>query len=552
LISNFLPEKIMDILLYLTAFTFLLCIFITLGIVMKSNWDKRDYVLLGAFLCLCIVEFSDYIILSQERASSFSTIHNAFILSILALLSFLLLKGRKSSGKELFISKEVACHLGTGIILIFMSLLFVLAVYLGISLYPDMKGIILMIFLVLGIPALYGTFCSEKVKREIRVFIDKNFYRSKYDYRRQWLHFTESLFTKTSLDELFNVIVKRFSKIIRAKNASLWLYSPAYDAYTQSTVDNCTTTDLKINARNSLIIFFNEQKWIYDSRNPVEHIENENRKFFDSFCPSLIVPLQSRTDTIGFVALGDSLISDSYNYEDYDILKTLAKQATATIMNTRLAKELAEARQMVLMGKIASFVVHDLKNLSSALSLMAEQVEFEVEGDLMSRMLMQGIEDINTLIEKIKNFDPATTLKRAPISLNQIINEVIGAIVLQDDIKITSESIDETVDVDKEELKKVLSNLILNASDSIEGEGEIHIEAYEKNGRIYIDVSDTGCGIPEVFIDNQLFRPFQTTKSKGMGIGLYQSKVIVEAHGGKLIVKRNGEQGTVFSIELKQ
>lgn len=300
-----------------------------------------------------------------------------------------------------------------------------------------------------------------------------------------------------------------------------------------------------------MIRFFNDKRWVYDSQSDVEDIEKDNRKFFDSFCPSLIVPLQNRTTTIGFVVLGPSNTHESYNYEDYDLLKTLAKQAASTIMNAQLAQDLAEAQQMVLMGKIASFVVHDLKNLSSALSLIDEQLNAEREDETLSLMFMQGIEDINILIEKIKNFDPSAALKRESVNLCDIIHEVIETIVLQDNISISFHGTDIAANVDREELKKVLTNLILNASDSFEqGQGEINIYVYEKKERIFIDIADTGLGISQEFIDNHLFRPFQTTKNKGMGIGLYQCKAIVEAHGGKLTVRNNEQKGTVFSIEL--
>jgi signal transduction histidine kinase len=86
--------------------------------------------------------------------------------------------------------------------------------------------------------------------------------------------------------------------------------------------------------------------------------------------------------------------------------------------------------------------------------------------------------------------------------------------------------------VDREQLQSVVTNLLLNARDAVGSGGQIRIKTAEYEGRAMLSVADNGCGMSQDFLRDSLFRPFQTTKKKGMGFGMFQSKMIVEAHRG--------------------
>jgi hypothetical protein len=104
--------------------------------------------------------------------------------------------------------------------------------------------------------------------------------------------------------------------------------------------------------------------------------------------------------------------------------------------------------------------------------------------------------------------------------------------------------------LDKEQITKVVTNLVLNASEAISQAGEIRIETSQNNGWAVLLVADNGCGMTPEFMSRALFRPFQTTKKKGLGIGMFQSKMIVEAHGGRIEVESEVQKGTTFRVLL--
>jgi signal transduction histidine kinase len=99
-------------------------------------------------------------------------------------------------------------------------------------------------------------------------------------------------------------------------------------------------------------------------------------------------------------------------------------------------------------------------------------------------------------------------------------------------------------------MSKVVTNLVLNATEAVSGEGQVRIATDQTNGWAVLTVADDGCGMTAEFISRSLFRPFQTTKKNGLGIGMFQSKMIVEAHGGRITVASEPGKGTTFQVLL--
>ncbi len=104
--------------------------------------------------------------------------------------------------------------------------------------------------------------------------------------------------------------------------------------------------------------------------------------------------------------------------------------------------------------------------------------------------------------------------------------------------------------LDPEQFRKVVLNLVLNAQDAVGDRGEIRVETDQHNGWASLKITDNGCGMSPEFLSRSLFRPFQTTKKKGLGIGMFHTKMIVEAHRGKIEVESKLGQGTTFCILL--
>ena len=106
------------------------------------------------------------------------------------------------------------------------------------------------------------------------------------------------------------------------------------------------------------------------------------------------------------------------------------------------------------------------------------------------------------------------------------------------------------VRLDPAQIQKVVTNLVLNAGEAVGAGGQIRVETSQRNGCVVLAVADNGCGMSQEFLSRSLFRPFQTTKKNGLGIGMFQSKMIVEAHKGKIEVESETGKGTTFRVFL--
>jgi putative PEP-CTERM system histidine kinase len=257
----------------------------------------------------------------------------------------------------------------------------------------------------------------------------------------------------------------------------------------------------------------------------------------------------------GFIVLGEQLSRENLTYEDFDLMKNLAKQSMLSLANFRLLEELAETREVAAVARISSFVIHDLKNLASSLTLLLDNAD-EYIGDMefqkdMIGTIRNSVNRMQDLIQRLKNIPEKQLLNIETNDIHMVTRDTVNEVLkMKPDLELHCEGSCSVSMVDREEIKKVILNLILNAIDANNGVGEIKVTTGTDRKMVYVSVMDNGCGMTEEFIANHLFRPFRTTKKKGLGIGLYQCKQIIDAHGGDIEVKSKVGDGSVFTVYL--
>jgi signal transduction histidine kinase len=138
-------------------------------------------------------------------------------------------------------------------------------------------------------------------------------------------------------------------------------------------------------------------------------------------------------------------------------------------------------------------------------------------------------------------------LVRVDADLNQIVSEALDRVNEMPNIELTREFQPlPRILADREQIQNVVTNLVLNARDALGPGGRIQVRTEHRGGRAVLSVIDNGCGMTQAFVKQSLFRPFQSTKKKGLGIGLFQSHAIVQAHGGGMHVETEVGKGTTF------
>jgi len=404
---------------------------------------------------------------------------------------------------------------------------------------------------LLGI-ALLIALMSVRLRREVKVILHKNFYQNKYDYRTQWLNFTMQLSTSRSSGELQQRILAAYCEVFGMTGAALFLHHDSCGGYTMTAGHQMEALDDVILIGNSLIRFMKERAWVVCIKDHNPELIPENSEFFLTNRMSFIVPIFDGPNLEGFIALGPLVKEDEvYIYEDYDLMKTIARQASLAFQYQKMSEQITEAREIAAIGNVATFVAHDLKNQVSNLSLILDNAPRHISNpEFQQDMLVSlgnTVDKMQRLIASLKSLGDRELFSLRPVSLLGLV-EATAAQFSGSALVVTGK--DQTVNVDSDEIQKVIMNLIVNAVEASIPGMPVCIEVGVSDGIPYIAVSDKGCGMTPSFIRMELFKPFRTSKSQGLGIGLYQSRKILEAHGGRFEVCSVPGSGTVFTMWL--
>jgi signal transduction histidine kinase len=167
------------------------------------------------------------------------------------------------------------------------------------------------------------------------------------------------------------------------------------------------------------------------------------------------------------------------------------------------------------------------------------------------RGISQTGKQINHIIERLSLLRHELKIQPIETDFNEVIEKAISGWEKQVGVvmKTRLETLPK-IRVDAEQMLKVVINLVLNATEALSEGGEIQVATNVRDKWVVLTVADDGCGISEEFLNNSLFRPFKTTKKNGLGIGMFQSKMIVEAHGGRMTVESGSDEGTTFQVFL--
>jgi len=258
---------------------------------------------------------------------------------------------------------------------------------------------------------------------------------------------------------------------------------------------------------------------------------------------------------LGLIILADRVSGVPYTMEEFALLKCIGDQIASSLLNVRLAQEIVFNKELEAFQTISAFFVHDLKNAASTLRLTLQNLPVHFDDPEFRADALRGIGEttkrINQIIERLGAVRSKLELRSSEIDLNALVDQAIQSVNGNPDIKIEKElRLVPKVIADPEQFRSVVMNLLLNARDAVRNHGRIYVKTMEQNGWATLSVTDNGCGMTADFVRQSLYRPFKTTKKKGLGIGMFQTKSIVEAHEGKIRVKSEIGKGTTFQVLL--
>jgi putative PEP-CTERM system histidine kinase len=398
--------------------------------------------------------------------------------------------------------------------------------------------------------ALVIVLFSESARRKVRVFVSRNFYRYKYDYKTQWLQFTERLSGSKSDDELLKSIVSGFMEVFGMACGALFLSDGERKMYYKVAEWEMEHAGQRFGTEDPFISDLLDRQALVCICDHSE-VSAGAGDYFSRNGICFVIPLILNGQVNGFVAIGRPINrNETFDFEDYELMNTLSRQAASVILNLSLSDELSRAREMEAMGKLSAFVLHDLKNLVATLSMVVGNAGNNIDDPEFQKDMLDSlggtVSKMNGLILRLKKIQEKGELSLQRADLLDLSGKT-AAMISGGMVQVSGAPA--FAEIDCEEIQKVILNLVLN---SIEASGGIEPIVVEVGcGEMaYIRVNDKGCGISDEFIKYHLFQPFRTTKKGGLGIGLYQCRQAVEAHGGRIEVASEIGKGTTFTVWL--
>ena len=412
--------------------------------------------------------------------------------------------------------------------------------------------------LFVGMLSLVMLVLSASLRAKVRVFVGKHFFSYRYDYREEWLAFTAMLSSNSSPQEVGLLVIRALANIVECPAGSLWTKTDDKGDYRQVATWNQpeTTTGLPNDSR--LVSFLRERAWIVDldqSRlDPQVHPGLELPAWLVTdarHCAA--IPLNAGDTLLGFVVLARPRTPVDLNWEARDLLKTASRQAAGYLAQMHATEALLESRKFDAFNRMSAFVVHDLKNIVTQLSLMMSNArrlrdnpEFQedmiltVESSLdkMRRLMLQ-------LREGVAPPGGARGVELAPLvtKLEALARRIGRSLEVQVVEPLATRGHDER-------LERVLGHLVQNALDATPSSGRVWISVSRFSGQVRVEIGDTGQGMTDEFIRTRLFKPFSSTKGSGMGIGTYESAQYIRELGGSIDVVSAVGQGTTLSVLL--
>ena len=413
---------------------------------------------------------------------------------------------------------------------------------------------------------------SPSANRAIKRFIDRNFYANRYDYRREWERVSRAITPTARAEDLHRQVESLVRSLFDAERVVIHLRDDRSGEYTcvyqtGGVISPALLSPLK--ADNPLVL------GLARLRHPLVFSEMardldllpaaaENRPILIEVSAAVCAPLHVGDELVGLLWLSEKRADEDYATEDIEFLGAMSRQVAAALWFARLGDQLAETRQLESLHRLSSFVLHDIKNQVSGLSLMLENARRHMSDPEFQQDAMMVVErtvlNLKLLMDHVAGVSRAPIVKPELVSVRELVvraSEAAG--MVEGDhgglrYRVHTRG-PERVRLDPAQMARVVTNLLVNAREALEGGGEITLETALEDGvspMFVVRLRDTGRGMSEEFLRQKLFRPFATTKPAGLGIGLAQSRAIVEAHGGRLEAESRPGQGSCFEIRLPQ
>ena len=392
---------------------------------------------------------------------------------------------------------------------------------------------------------------SPWLRAWIKVKLAKHFFRHRYDYRAEWLRFTETLGEPEGSAPLDERIVKALADLTDSPAGVLLV--PQGDALGVSTAWNV--------ARGGLPAGYGED-WNQAALDPALILELDSDDSDAAIPPSIrgwdqawvVVPLPHPSRLAGAIVLARPPVPRALDWEDFDLLKAAGRQLASYLAEERALEALAEAERFDEFNRRFAFIMHDIKNLVSQLTLVARNAERHADNPAFRADMVATLQDsagrMNDMLARLSQHHRASTEAPVAVPLAPLARRVAKARRAQHPVEVSVTG-DPLAIADPAMLETLLGHLIQNAIEASPAGTPIAIEVGADGHEARIEVIDRGTGMSAAFIRDKLFKPFVSSKPGGFGIGAFEAQKLAAEMGGRVEVESSEGKGSRFRVVLR-
>ena len=401
---------------------------------------------------------------------------------------------------------------------------------------------------------------SGRFKAWLNILIVKNFFQHRYDYRSEWMRFADTIgFPSPEAAPFHERVIKSLADIFESP-AGLLLVPDEQARLTLQARWNWSTVDVPTHAVTSHTMpFFESTGHILSMDDVREGVDSRcdpravPQWLYEEEAAWAVVPLVHFGKLAGLAVLARPRLPRALDWEDLDMLRVVGRQLASYLAEASSHQALAENRQFEQFNRRFAFVMHDIKNLVSQLSILARNAEKhgpnpEFQTDMVST-LQSSVGKMNDLLARLSQHNKARHEAPVAIDIGEAVINAIHAKRLF--YPVDAELAPGMLAVaDAARVDTIVNHLLQNAIEATPDGAPVKITCRPQGNDIAIYITDSGVGMSEVFMSTHLFKPFESTKEGGFGIGAYEARALAGSMGGQLRVDSREGKGTTFTLLL--
>jgi putative PEP-CTERM system histidine kinase len=507
---------------------------------------------LGGFFAYQLFLYTDALLFARVDPT-FAAAQPATAMLVVPFLALTLARNR-AWRLDIHVSRQVVLHtltfVASGAFLLVVAIAGLVLRRIG----GDWGSIVQVISLFGSLLVLATVLSSGSAKSRLKYLVSRNFFSLRYDYRVEWMSFIDILSSGDAVEDLQRRVIHAVANIVDSPAGVLWRFVDG-TGFVPTAQWNMPLPRAAIEAMDGpFAAGFRGGRWTQILAKP-DGVTDETTAWHASGAFWLAVPLVHQDRLLGFIAVAPPRAPLELTWESFDLLRAVGRQAASYLSEERTAQQLNDARRVEDLSKRFAFIAHDIKNLTSQLQMIVQNAQRhrdnpEFQADVF-RTIESSVARMDKMLLQLRVDRMAGEIVVPLVDARAIVADVVrDCAACAVPVRMLSEVGESRVRIAPERLRSSLTHLIDNAVEASAGKGVVTVGVQRSAGKLIIDVRDQGVGMAEAFIHNQLFRPRQSTKEGGYGIGAYQTRELIRAAGGELDVTSAPGEGTVMRISL--